>query len=362
MSSFAAPSSAAPRVPLPEGPLFAAVVESCREALARDGAAAAVDSDAVRAWAASAPLDEIAADSGRFGFPLRFGSQTEEINFAAALQLVLANSGFDREIRAEKGRGAAMATSFGAMGLHLGGAIDAEAMVGATLHRVSELFDLPVDRDVEVVPAVYRTEAHPLRAAAEKVRRLLNETGSTLRGLGCRDMAAAVLPALPAEGSGARGSAEALVRRLVSRVRAFDDRGAGGTLLLGRAQLLAADLRRRFGGNDPRFDYEDAAAVGVAPGAALVAVARRLGLVRVRSPDLEAALARGKNLEAGGEWETSLRAAAVVACDEALRALRAREGGEGVLGTQLDDYLVGLDKDGFLDGCPPHVCRETVFY
>lgn len=330
----------------PAEDLLPLVSTSCRY-VADESPLVDVDEGAAAELAASLDLAELAGESAatsRFGFPLRFGSQREEINFVAVRHLLDFGSGHDAALLKNGDKPADMIVRFGLMGMHLGGKIDAEAMIGMSLHDISRSFCIPVDRDVEVSPAVYESRPHPLRPFADAIRQVLTGTGSALRGLQLPDLAAVVYEAVGAEPreDGEPGSAAALVRRLAQSFEHLDDR-AGGACFFRKAQLLAADLRFRFGQTDRRFAFGDAGRLTAAPGNATVAFLRARGVIRVRDEALAGDLKRGKRLPAGSDREVALRAAAVAAVDAVAAAVRARAGdGPAPLVCDVDAHLESL--------------------
>jgi hypothetical protein len=234
-----------------------------------------------------------------------------------------------------------------------------------TLSDVGELFKIPLDVDVQVRPAVYQAQPHPLRPLADALRRVMNEAGNQLRSLRHKDFYEYLLDV--ADGRSRRAdpkaplTADELVRRLTRDFPSLNDRYKD-TLLYKRAQILVADLFRHLRARDPRFEMADIDALTVFSDNVLAAVLRLKGVLVV-SGETARAIDAGKPIPFGPR-DTALRAAAVVACEEVLRLLlaRARPGEYAPTSRDLDDYLWNLGKEGDNRKFPRHATRDTVFY
>lgn len=183
---------------------------------------------------------------------------------------------------------------FGMVSLHItGNKMDAAWMTRVTVSDVAEFFNFSVNKDVQVMPAVYQTvkvgQAHcpstvhavqvalthagvfvestcqgPLFELADNIVTVLNQVGVTLVHHGYQDFGAFLMGTGGRAGASSGGdveekkgdsstaaqpSASALVHRLCSTFDAFRDihtiRGER-VWLLKKAQQLAADLYLRF--------------------------------------------------------------------------------------------------------------------
>lgn len=118
-----------------------------------------------------------------------------QVNYWAVLNLLNFGSGYRHELHALTDRGAYETMMFGVLGLFLGGcAFDANWMRYVSLHDVSTYFQLPLDHEVKVMAAVYESRPGPLRPLAERIMRVLNETGERLAAMNCPDIVRCLLP------------------------------------------------------------------------------------------------------------------------------------------------------------------------
>ncbi|KAJ0395388.1 hypothetical protein P43SY_002964 [Pythium insidiosum] len=338
-------------------PLLARVRSSCAAQLRHDGCVVAIDNDKIRAFLDEldwAQYEELAAPQ-RFPlnfrsledeyeelaapqrFPLNFRSLEDEVNFLTLLALLSFGSGYRKELHKYTQR------LFGLIGLYISvSRLDADYMANVSIDVLADFFSLPLDRDEEISPGIYvskpvrrldrrnRSGCHgnltglvrvdaiqgPLRPLAEMMHKAVQECGQKLKERGFADFGAFVLAHL---------HAAHLVESLVETFPAFDDhRESHGTrcYFLKRAQLVAVSLYRRFQCSAQLAEHID----------------------------------RGENLPPG-DWESDLRAGAIVACDRIVRESKGR-----VTNLELDTYLWRVGKEPRFRSLERHATRETFFY
>jgi hypothetical protein len=145
-------------------------------------------------------------------------------------------------------------------------------------------------------------------------------------------------------------------------------KGGGGGRALKHALyrfLAAAHPQRHFGATLPGlFGFPDVVDLTVMADNVLPAVLRAVGVLRL-SASLAARIDARVLLPAGAE-ETTLRAAAVVACERLVAAVRGRGGGEeggmGVTAAEVDEWLWSAGKEARYRGVERHATRDTYFY
>lgn len=345
-------------------PLFSLVRRSCAEWLA-SSADVALDETSVSVYASSLDpakvigVPEIAA-------PLRFQSVREHINFLAIVSLLNFGSGYRIPLKQHANRGAFETILRGCMGFHLTNTLNADFMVQVGLSDVSQTFDLPIDVDIPLQPAIYTTKPHILRPLVENIRRVLNESAGILRARQCLDFAQFILNDSPggprAEEKKQPLLAADVVTRLVTTFPAFNDRhqsGARMVFFFKKAQFLVAELYRKLRQEEPRFDFPDIEQLTCMADNVIPAVLRTLGVLRV-SDSLLADI--NSETDISGDKVTSLRAAAVVAVDKIVSAFNGSSSSAKITGAQLDYYLWTLGKEGDMRKVTRHIERNTVFY
>jgi len=339
-----------------------------------------VNDDAIAAFAEST-IREVLPESlvPPFELPLKFKSVDEELNVWFLLQLINIGSGFRDALHAMVDAGAWDTMLRGILGIHITGRrVNADFLSSVDANIIQQCFGFPIDREVEVMPAVHQTVAGPLRPLADHLVRLMNEAGQALRNRAFEDFASFLRAGARAEKAMAvragsvseaewRPSAAAFVQRLASTFPGFKDihslkrskkaaaaaaAGAAGSAssagsgaaetsaagagaasappasppevyILKKAQLCAAYLHRRFAARLPEvFAFPDVPRLTVMSDNVLPAVLRAVGVL-VYAPALAAHIDAGKPLPAGDQ-EVDIRAAAVVAGERLAIAIRTQ--------------------------------------
>ncbi|KAI7868908.1 hypothetical protein BDF14DRAFT_1874459 [Spinellus fusiger] len=350
-------------MPIPT--LFEAIRTSCRQCIAKSHVQ--VSEERARHFLESldtATFEELSTDSP-MRMPLKFSSMAEEINFIAFIDLLNFGSGYRLPLHAAIDRGAFDTIRFGAMSFHIGGTpMTAEKFKDLSAFDISEIFQIPIDRDVHPpdMPFVTMTEATELKPLAASIASVLNTTGEFLKDNHYKDMASFILDTTsPTHGP---PSAARLVSALVKALAGFQDTycvQGQEVLIYKKAQLLVYHLWVFFRDHDPeRFDFEDVGALTVFADNVIPTLLVHLGIVTIPQAwkeDIEA------NRDIGGERATVLRAASIVACERIVQLARSSVGPVSTMKEgDLDIYLWRLGKEEAYRKIPRFEWRDTVMF
>ncbi|KAJ1910653.1 hypothetical protein IWQ60_010540 [Tieghemiomyces parasiticus] len=328
---------------------------------------------------------------GWINFPLKFDTPEDEVNLVALVDLLNFGSGFRAELHRATGRGASQTILFGCMGMYIGQVpLSADGMSKAHLADVATYFGIPLlgeEVPHPTIPALTISEPSPLRALAQQITDVLQETGTILKEQGYRSLGHFILEATrkpehaPANW---RPSAAELVRRLVKAFPSFQDYRVvddqPDVYLLKRAQLLAADLRDRFvGTNSPvaaQFDFSDMAQLTVFADNVLPTVLDHFQILKITDVALVEKLAQKTPVTTDEMW--LLRAAAVVGAEqivarghqlaaecagpESPRAAHYTTLAEMLNPVALDHYLWHIGKDESIRKRERLVYKDTVYF
>ncbi|KAI8890244.1 hypothetical protein K501DRAFT_206870 [Backusella circina FSU 941] len=308
--------------------------------------------------------DELSIDTP-MKMPLKFDSVEEEVNFIATIDLLNFGSGYRRPLHEMIDRGAFDTIRFGVMSFHIGGTpMDAECYKNMSLFQVSEIFQIPLTRDVPHEKLDFVTVAEPteLRPFAIGITSVLNSTGEFLVSKGYKNLAEFLMDK---NYDGQRPTAHELVKRLVDALPGMRDDaqvyGDQTVYLFKKAQIMVYHLYLFFKDQLPEcFDFEDINNMtifsdNVIP--TILAHFKVLTLPEEWRRDIE------ENKDMGEERATVLRAAAIVACDDIVKAARGGEGPVNNMTTgSLDVYLWRVAKEGELRKVPRFEYRDTVMF
>ncbi|RUP43059.1 hypothetical protein BC936DRAFT_137697 [Jimgerdemannia flammicorona] len=326
--------------------------------------------EGIRAFLTGLDKDQFSdlSDDSTVRMPLKFDTTQQEINFIAFVDLLNFGSGYRVPLHEATGRGAFDTVRFGAMSHHIGGLPwTASHFHSTTVFEVAQTFQIPLDREVhpEGMPFLTMSEPHELRKLAEAITSVLNETGQVLLNGGYANMSQFILQATKPE-QGRPPSAVGLVEKFVRAFPGFRDMAkvdGQNVYLFKKAQILAYHLYILFRTQDPaRFDFVDIASLTIFSDNVIPTMLAHLGVVRI--PD---SLARriAVHEDIGTADATRLRAAAIFACEEIVRATR----GESGLGpvrdmteADLDVYLWRLGKVGAYREVTRFELRDTVYF
>jgi len=155
-----------------------------------------IDAEAIQRVAAQLFTSEKIADvkkkyAERTASPMLFDSLDAEVNFACVSAMLAFGSGYRPELHRLCGRGAAETMLYGMIGLHMThGNLTADVLLQLTPEEVAEAFQLPINEEYELSPAVRAYRASPLKPLLDAVRGALHGAGARLRALQYADFAA----------------------------------------------------------------------------------------------------------------------------------------------------------------------------
>jgi len=159
-----------------------------------------------------------------------------------------------------------------------------------------------------------------------------------------------------------------LIENLVQAFPAFNDKATydGKEIFLyKKVQLLCADLHRRFGNEDKRFNFKDVDQLTVFTDNVVPAVLRKMGMMKL-SEKFAQRIDEGKTLPPGPQ-EIELRAIAIQVSDEIVRKGREKfkdnlEISSLFNSIHLDYYLWMTGKDPEFRKVERHYTKDTVYY
>ncbi|KAL7694136.1 putative queuosine salvage protein family [Plasmopara halstedii] len=349
--------------------LLARVRPSCSKLIAHEFSSVRINKGKARKFYEDLDVKEFEKLAEPMNFPLNFHSQRDELNFLTLYGLLNFGSGFRKDLHKYADRGAHDTIVFGLIGMYISvPKLDARYMTNLTIDLVANYFSIPLEKDEEVSPGIYMSKPGPLKPLAAMIQRILNECGQKLLDLKMTDFGAFVeanLSPKPSDDGKEKAkinpssSAVYLVDQLVATFPGFGDHyeiHGEKVYLLKRAQLAVACIHRRFEGADSKLMFKDINKLTALSDNVLPCVLHAVGVLEY-DPELEARINQNEELPAG-QYECELRAAALVACDEIVKASKGR-----INILQLDYYLWRLGKhDRFrnLEQCmtqPPWPCR-----
>ncbi|KAI8855221.1 hypothetical protein BC829DRAFT_485739 [Chytridium lagenaria] len=283
--------------------------------------------------------------------PLRFDSVEQELNFLGLFFLLNIGSGWRKELHEAVDRGAFDTIRFGLLSLHISGErLSAGFLRDIRGPDVASYFDLPYIREV----------AHPTLVGVS--------IDSGYSGMG------AFLLDITKPVGGEPQAAEEVVNNLVKMFPGFRDMGRvrdRDVFIFKKAQLLVAEMRRRFKGVDSkRFDFSESEAFTIGADNVIPRVLVHLNILSL-SPKLAGLIEDQVDLgsvkdaqEEGLDW--ILRIAAVEAGERIVVAAKAAKE-EGTLAvnikiSELETYLWMLGKEKEFRPLKRQVNKKTSFY
>ncbi|CDS08810.1 hypothetical protein LRAMOSA10171 [Lichtheimia ramosa] len=342
---------------LPTGNYIEAVRSSCRALVDQSPVNVSLSGvDTFLEKLDKAQYEELSIDTP-MRLPLKFDSIAEELNLVALIDLLNFGSGYRVPLKQYTGRGAFDTIRFGAMGFHIGGVdMDAKTFKEMNILRVSELFDMPVTREVKApnLDFVTMTEPNELRPLAEGITSVLNSTGEFLANNNYKDLASFILDITKP-----KSTAAAVVERLVKALPGLQDVytiNGQPVYVLKKAQLLVYHLWFIFRDQDPeRFDFPDIHELTMFADNVIPTLLIHLGVIEI--PDTwKQEMEQGKDV--GMERAIILRAASIVAGEEITKKSKGLIKSEG----DLDVYLWRLGKVGDYRKIERMAWRDTVMF
>ncbi|KAI8379721.1 uncharacterized protein BYT42DRAFT_515239 [Radiomyces spectabilis] len=294
--------------------------------------------------------------------PVKFDNIAEEVNFIALIDLLNFGSGYRVPLHELAGRGAFDTIRFGAMSFHIGGTpMTAETFKNITAFEVSEIFQFPIDREVQApnMPGVTIGEPTPLKPLAQGIADVLNTTGEFLEKHGYKDLASFILDVT----KGGDSTAAKLVENLIKALPGLHDfYNIDGTevYLFKKAQILVYHLWLFFKDQDPaRFDFKDIHEMTIFSDNVIPTMLAHLGVLELPQSWKDDITA---NVDLGETRATILRAAAIVACEDIIRAAPTVGPIPNMHEGDLDVYLWRLGKIGDYRKVPRFELRDTVMF
>lgn len=347
--------------------IFSKIRLSCKK-LTDNNLYVKINSESLEKFASSLSGEEIRKSSeNRRGFPLKFSSIRQEVNFLCTLNLLNFGSGYRVVLHETCGRGSQETVCFGVIGMHLSGDITARILAGLSLMEIANLFGIRIEEDFELQPGIHSTRPTKLKPFAEKIRSVLQETGRLLLNYQCEDFLDFIFGKNPSANSLTQPlSVVPLVQKLIDTFPAFADvyhfpiKGVEETIYIyKKAQLVVADLFHKLKNKDARFNFPDTNQLTVFADNVLPTVLRHAGVLTV-SDELAATIET--NSAPSTRQAAELRASAIVACDLIVNALSASQGQTKPIECQeLDYFLWEYGKRPEIRQLPRH-SSESIFY
>jgi hypothetical protein len=157
------------------------------------------------------------------------------------------------------------------MSMHLGGvSMSADSLSQASTQLVSDWFSLPLKQEEPhpEITGLYVYNPTPFASLVDKLTKVINETGNTLKSLGYRNLGHCILELSKSENNPdalnddtSSYSASEYVEKLVKTFKSLEDLGIddNGTpiYIFKRAQLITADLYLRYKDIKPKnFNFK----------------------------------------------------------------------------------------------------------
>lgn len=298
------------------------------------------------------------------GFPLKFDSIHDEVNFLVLLHALNFGSVYEPYLLKLTGRNVADTIMYGLISIHMRGKINSAFMVALSQRDVADFFAVPLDEEITISRGITSTKRSSVYPFVEMLHRRIVDMGTILWKLGKRDMSAFLFDLqetvdddVKSEAEIPKPSAAITLNVLTSTFQAFNDvssiRRPDGTSsdqisavsLFRNAQLLLADLyalRSREVMESKTFDFCDFGQCTIASDSYVVNALFENGILEYES-DLCDIIAAQKEISA--EKATAIRAAAVLAAHSILDAVNNAGNTEGMHAMHLDYFLRILDAE-----------------
>jgi hypothetical protein len=234
---------------------------------------------------------------------------------------------------------------------------------------VSSLFNLPLKQEKELTPGVYIYEWSKLKGLIERITDVLRETGAILEAQGYYMLYELIFDVCQ---PGKPATAVNLIEALVKYIPAFRDitqTSNGETVfILKKAQLLAAELYRRFHSEDIRFRFEDINELTIFADNVIPTMLRALGILEYES-SLAERIDQDDLLNSEEHLDLQLRAISISICEDLV--IKMRHYKNEYLNTyewkelrdiELDYYLWRLGKDPRYRSLKRHRTQDTIYY
>ncbi|RCI02226.1 hypothetical protein CU098_012036, partial [Rhizopus stolonifer] len=272
--------------------------------------------------------EELAYDS-TMKMPLRFEKVEDEINFVTFIDLLNFGSGYRVPLHELAGRGAFDTIRFGAMSFHIGGKpMDAETFKNISIFEVSEIFQLPIDREVrhETLDFVTMTEPTALKPFAAGLTTVLNTTGDYLKAHNYKDLADFIMNHVKKQPQNASYLVEQFIQAFPGLHDSYQFPNISEPVYLyKKAQIIVYHLWFTFREQLPQyFDFKDIDTLTVFSDNVIPTMLIHLGVITDVPEQWQQDINNNKDLSV--QIATTLRAAGVVACEEIVKASKAGTG------------------------------------
>ncbi|KAI7889602.1 uncharacterized protein EV154DRAFT_423632 [Mucor mucedo] len=348
--------------PFPEGNIVEAVRTSCRAFVA--DSPVKVSGQGIELFLEK--LDRLQylelSNDVTIKMPLKFDTVHDEMNFITVIDLLNFGSGYRVPLHAMVDRGAFDTIRFGAMSFHIGGTpMDAETFKKMTVFQVAEIFQLPIDREVrhETLDFVTLTQPTELRPFADGLTSVINTTGEYLVEHGYKDLAQFIMDHVKT----APQDACSLVKHFAQHLPGlfdkykFDDHVV---YLYKKAQIIVYHLYLTFREQLPEyFDFKDIDQLTIFSDNVIPTLLTELGVLQIPE-SWQTQITANQDLSL--QQATTLRAAAVVACDDIVMAAKTVGPISDMSTGALDVYLWRLAKEGDYRKIPRFQLKDTVMF
>ncbi|KAI8054748.1 hypothetical protein BDF21DRAFT_391229 [Thamnidium elegans] len=304
------------------------------------------------------------SDDVTIKMPLRFETVNDELNFITLIDLLNFGSGYRLPLHELAGRGAFDTIRFGAMSFHIGGKpMDAETFKKMTVFEVAETFQLPIDREVrhETLDFVTLTQPSALRPLADGITWVLNSTGEYLVENGYKDLADFIMKHVKQNPQNANSLVNHFSKHLPGLFDKywFDDEKEP-VYLYKKAQIIVYHLWYTFREQLPEFfAFKDINALTVFSDNVIPTLLAHLNIIEMPGSWQEQITT---NQDLSIKQATTLRAAAVVACEEIVAAAKSVGPVPDMTTGGLDVYLWRLGKVGEYRKVPRFQLKDTVMF
>ena len=336
-------------------PTLENVRRSCRAVAQSSQCLLRIDEARAREIVDGIAVEDLKKSSHYMEVPLKFQSESAEVNFHVVLHLFNFAHGYRHPLHSLRQFGAWQTMKRGIEVLQersSTGVITATTLVELSRTQIIEIFDI----GIRGATGGTSEELQPL---VEMILEVARDSGERLLEMGLPDFAS-FIDVHRGDPKTDQLSAAWLVHQLATCFPAFNDRrewrDGQEVLFLKKAQLAVAELYQRFNKQNPaHFHFSDIDRFTVVCDNVLPCVLRALGILIMPGELLQRIDSR-QPLPAGPD-EAELRAVAVTAVETMI------EHGRGKFwGKEIGDFLWTLGKDPLYRNIERHATLDTCFY
>lgn len=239
----------------------------------------------------------------------------------------------------------------------------AEIFKNMTVFEVAETFQLPIDREVrhETLDFVTMTQPTALRPLADGITSVLNTTGEYLVNNGYKDLSDFIMKHVQQNPQ----NANSLVNHFSQHFPGLFDKywfegDANPVYLYKKSQIIVYHLWCTFKEQLPElFDFKDIDTLTIFSDNVIPTMLVELNIIQIPEAWQEQITT---NQDLSVQQATTLRAAAVVACDDIVNASKTTGPVPDMTTGGLDVYLWRLGKVGDYRKVPRFQLKETVMF